>query len=112
MLLKVMERLTILNILEPQGNMMTIALQRDIRKKVELSADKMKEVGLEQVGNQVHWKPENDTPEEITFSAAEMAHLQKIARNLDNNGGVTNETYETISLLLNGAAPAEPPKEK
>jgi hypothetical protein len=93
------ERLQIQEILDPQGNMVTIALQRDIRKKLEIGQELMKLVNLTQEGENVKWDSPNDVPVEIEFTLAEMTHLKKCAKEYDAQNKVTDENFDTIKLI-------------
>ena len=107
MKVRIRERLQMIGILDPSGNMMTIAIQKDLKKKLELTQELMTAVGLKHEGDRVMWQPENDLPVEIEFTQAELMHLRKCAKEVDNQSRVTEENFDMIKMLLDA-----PPVEK
>lgn len=107
MKLRIKERLQMISILDPAGNMMTIAVQRDLKRKLELTQELMTSVSFRQEGDRVMWQPDNDLPVEVEFTQAELMQLKKCAKEVDTQGKVTDENFDMIKMLLDPAPAAE-----
>ena len=99
MQVKILDRVVILNSLKPQANMLEIAIQREIKKKVFIDEATMIAVEWKQNGEQVNWNREKDVPVEIEFTKPELLHMRAIFKDLDARGAITDEIYDTAILV-------------
>ena len=98
--IRIKERLQLLDMLKAEGNLISMVIQRDIRKKIEPTQELIKKVGLVQEGSNIRWKNEEDQPVEITFTRAELDHLKSCARDLDRGGKISEANLDTIQAIL------------
>lgn len=106
MKLSIKDRLIIQNLFIHESDFMTILMQRDIRKKIDITQDEAKAVNMRnlETGGGVVWDEPKEGPltKEIEFTEAELLHLGKLAREADQAKKVTEENLDTIQLLGGG----------
>lgn len=100
MKLTVKDRLIIPSIFG-EGDFLAIAIQRDIRKKIEIGAEERAAINMVDLpdGQGVRWD-ENAGPGEFDFSDAELAHLKKLANDMNMKRRVNEENYDTLQAIL------------
>lgn len=86
------------SILPAEGNLHTKILCRDIREKLTLSADEVKDSGLETNENTIIWK--NNIEVKIDFTKDEMKLLKESATKIHDEEKVNDDNLELIEKLL------------
>lgn len=98
MKLNVQERLMLPGILPQKGNLHTITMGEDIKKKVTLSADEIKKSGLDTQEKSYIWT--DNIEAEIKFTSDELKMLKDQANQLSTDGEITPQTLSLIEKLL------------
>lgn len=100
------DRLTILyaGLLPFASNTEGIKLNRSIRQKVAFTPDEVKRLNLTEAGggsfNYQTQEPLENFTIEVEFTEHEEKHLLDGAFRLENNNSVTEDTADTIEMLL------------
>ena len=104
MKLTVKDRLVVGALFLQEADLLTIIMQRDIKKKVAINQDEMAFLKMKnrEDGPGITWEEPAAGPyvRDIEFTEAEVLHLQKMAREADSNKKVTEETVDTIQAIL------------
>lgn len=81
--LKVMERLTVLQILPQEGNFVMLKVLRGLNDKVGFKDEEFKELSLVQEGNAVKWNIAADIGKEFDFGEKETDLIKDSLKKLD-----------------------------
>lgn len=83
MKLSVTERLTLLQILPPMNNFVTMNIVLELSKNVGLSENEVKELGIKKGENKIEWDVTKEKEKEIEFSEVEKGIIKDALRKLD-----------------------------
>lgn len=72
MVLKVKDRIQLLNVLPGTGSIVTLKIVRALRERLSFSEDDIKTFGIKESGEMINWEPSSDTGTEIEIG--EKAH--------------------------------------
>jgi len=92
--LNVPERLRIATILPEEGDLLTIRLIRDLKRKVTLSAEEIKRYKAIQVSEGVQFLPEGLEPTKIEFYPAEVDLIKKQLKDLEEKGKLKEDLLD------------------
>jgi len=84
--LNVGERMITLTILPQEGNIITLKMIRDLKSKIGLSAQELKEFEVAQDGERVKWNQKGLVPRDFDFAEAEIDLIKKQLKKLDSDG--------------------------
>jgi hypothetical protein len=94
--LDVKDRLIVIDFLPQQSNLVDQLLARDIRSKVELSQDEMKEVELKSTGTSITWNEAKTLTKEIAFTEAEWDLMKRQMKTASDESRITPDRIDTI----------------
>jgi hypothetical protein len=89
--LNVPERLIIATILPSEGNLLTIRLIRDLKRKVTLNAEEIHRYKAKQVETGVQFDPAGLLPIKIKLYPAEVDLIKKQLKDLEEKGKLKEE---------------------
>lgn len=92
------DKMLIGSILPKEGTLLTQVLCRDIREKLSLTPNEVKESGLEAKDGRTEWK--NNIDVEIKFSNDELDLLKSSASQIDKDNEVNSENIDLIEKLI------------
>ncbi|MCK9626543.1 MAG: hypothetical protein M0R23_08830 [Bacteroidales bacterium] len=92
------DRLAISSLLPREGDMVTLILARDIKKKVDLTQELMKEVNFRAEGNNFIWNEEKE-PADIIFTEAEINLLKKKIQELEKSKKLLLENLDLYKKI-------------
>ena len=93
MLLKVLDRITLLGILPAQGDFTTLKIVRKLREDLSFSEIEHKTLGITQVDNRITWNPEADQGKEITIGEKATDVVVASLKELDKQKKLTDQHY-------------------
>lgn len=107
------ERLIFPAIMPSKGNYENQLLTRDIKKKVEITAEETKDLGLKYTAMDERrgswgWDEEKEKPLEVEFSGPEWACIKDSVESLNKEGDINPDTIDIIEKIKNH----EPEKKK
>jgi hypothetical protein len=73
MRLTVLERIVLLGVLPGEGNFITLKIVRQLREALSFTEEELKDLSLQQVGEQVTWNAAAADPEGTEISIGEKA---------------------------------------
>jgi len=82
------ERLALLGVLPPEGDVVTMRVLRDFKHEVELSADEIKDRGVMSEGGQVRWN-EGEAKKELEVSDSVLGIIKSALKKMDTDKKVT-----------------------
>lgn len=98
--LNVAERLVTMDILPKAGTFIEMKVVQGIIKKLSLSNEDIISYDITQKDGRVTWNNKGDEPREFELDQTEVAIVIKSLRNLDETGGVTQETIPVYEKFL------------
>jgi transcriptional/translational regulatory protein YebC/TACO1 len=81
--LNVGERLSILTILPQEGSFLTLRLIRELKNKLGLSADELKEFDVKQEDGSIRWNAKGLETKKITFKEKEVELIANELKEID-----------------------------
>ncbi len=106
MKLSVADRLVILDSISMmEGTFIGVAMNRDIRKKIEFSqeerdAAKMRTVVSEKDGTQnIYFDDKVEIPKDVEFTSSELEHLATMVNKIEQTGGIKEQNYDILKAL-------------
>ena len=105
--------MSLLDILPPQGNILTLRLIMELKKKVALSEEEIEKFGVKQSraeggGVLVTWAPEYDkTRVGISISDLEKGVVTQQLTLLDQKGNLTINSLPLYDYFMDGKEPQE-----
>lgn len=113
MRLTIAERISLLDLLPRQGNVVTLRLITDLQKKIALTVEELEEFGVEQVqsdtgGVFVRWAPEFDkTRVDISLNDHEKGIVTRELVRLESVGQLTMNSLSLYDYFVDGKEPEE-----
>lgn len=83
--LKVLDRITLLQTLPAQGNILTLKTTRELREKISFEEEEQKALKFKNADNQIEWDSKADKGVEIQFSDVEIDLISKELKKLDED---------------------------
>lgn len=74
---KIADRINIAGFFPREMDLISGRIMKDIKKKVEISQEEIKESGLESISGGYRWKPEYTKEVDVTFTNLELKFLQE-----------------------------------
>lgn len=93
------DKVVIASILPVEGSLLVKTLCRDIKERLKITADEIKESGLDSSDNGVTWK--KNIKVEIDFTKDELALLNTSAQRISKEEKVSDDNLELIEKLIN-----------
>jgi CTP-dependent riboflavin kinase len=100
--LTVLERVRLLSILPPKGNILTMTTVAEIRKKVSFSAQESADIGMESDGTEVRWSENKAAIKKIEFEAGELVEIKEALRELNTKCKATLNDITLYNKFMNG----------
>ena len=95
------ERLLTISVLPKNGNFITMKVVKGIIKKLTLSNEDMISYDIVVKDNgDVSWNEKGFVPKEVEIDSVELALIQKSLRELDESGGLSQETLPIYEKFL------------
>ncbi len=95
MKLSIKDRLTVLDVLPQQGNRLEMSLCEDIYKKITITQEETKKIGLRAKDNTVGWDEKKAKEVEIKFSDLEIDFIKEAFVKWDKEGKFRREMLST-----------------
>jgi len=99
--LTIHDRLVLSGLLKPEGDFLTIAIQKDIKAKVSIDAATSTGIGMVADGGSVRWDDAKakEFDKEIEFTPAEIGHIKACAELVCAQAKVNDENFELIKKI-------------
>lgn len=113
MRLTIANRISLLDLLPQQGNIVTLRLLQDLRKKVALSEEEIKKFGVKQVrsgdtGILIQWAPEFDKIRvDILMNESEKTIITREIMRLESQGQLTMNMLPLYDYFVDNKEPEE-----
>ena len=108
--LNIKERLAISGLLPKEGNMVTLIIAKDVKNKVELTQELIKEIGFKIVGKRYIWDADKKLPD-IEFTKAEIKVLQDSIKELEKQKKLLLDNVDLYVKINDWKEPEESNKE-
>lgn len=95
------DRLSILDFLPSEGNIMTMSIAKDIKKKTVLTTAELQGAGAIQNGNTIHWDQEKAKEYSLTIQLTkpELKVIQDKIKKLDSDNKISMEIVSLAEKL-------------
>jgi len=111
--LTIVERISLLDLLPRQGNIVTLRLLADLRKKVALTGEEIEKYGVKQIQSEgggvlVQWAPEFDKMRvDISMSDHEKGIVTRELTRLESAGQLTMNQLPLYEYFIDNKEPEE-----
>jgi len=101
MKLSIKERLVLPTLFPQRSNMVTLMTMRDIKEKIDVSADERKEIGLEVKQGRLHWDKDKAKEVDVDFNTLEINFLKDQVDRIDKEKNVTEDLLDLCLKIKN-----------
>jgi len=103
MKLTVMERMTLIGILPPAGNFVTLKIVRKLREALSFGEGELKALSVKEIGNgRVSWDPEKEEPDGKEIEIGEKATdiIVEALKKLDEDSKLTEQHFSLYEKFV------------
>jgi hypothetical protein len=98
--LKAKERITLLNVLPVQGDILTLRLITEMRKDLSFSEREHIDLEIKSSGNAITWNSMKDTPKKILYGPIKLKLIQDELKKLNDEKKLTLDHVPLYDLFM------------
>ena len=93
MLLKVLDRITLLGVLPAQGDYTTLKIVRKLREDLSFTEEELKDLSITQLDNRITWDQLADQGKEVAIGEKATDLIVESLKKLDKEKKLTDQHY-------------------
>ena len=100
MLLKVLDRITLLGVLPVQGDYTTLKIVRKLRESLSFSEEELKALSITQIENRITWDQQADEGKEVQIGEKATDLIVDSLKKLDKEKQLTDQHYSLYEKFV------------
>jgi hypothetical protein len=100
MILKVLDRITLLGILPEQGDFLTLKLVRQLREDLSFSEHELEAMSIQNSDGRITWNPEADAGKPVSIGKAATELIACGLKKLDKEQKLTDHHVDLYSTFV------------